>query len=695
MTEKSPWHDALKLAASGSRNGVAAIVDEALAASAVSSKYETIAARIFLLAADFPKAVAAWERARQKAQTDEDTREVNIVRALVSGMLGDFATSLDTYHQVVNEGSDIATILAAIEVAVRAEAWEKIQRWQPILEKHASAKLEHNLRLADQLRLAGRVDDARALILRAVAASTDPKVARPAAAQLLIVCGAYDEARQLFEAQISAGVACASSHAGMSTLQLWHGDVGTALQAAANACRINPELKTTRKVEAIGKLLDGEHAAAIEALDSLVNSGEANDAETHAWRAEALVRQGKHDLAMAAARNAGDLSPDHATFIAVRVIEALTAVRSGRRPTGDGTLVRAVEVLCGARDASLLRKTMRRVAAGPWMGPDRVLAAGTRWLRRIGIPVAEIATPAEVESILERSLEAMGGNRSPFHPTRVEGGKLKPLRVEAPPRTLVRDAQHAVRFGGYETARRRLDLLIERYPGWPQPWYYRAEILMWLGRYDEAREDLEIALSRKHSDPEIEHGYWHHIGLAGVHLMQGRPEIALRTIDRVRRRMIGSPAQPYYAWRGEILRALGRSEEARDALQEVCPPGGRRLGSWLTLAMVCHDLGETQRTRQILVQAAESAPSLMLDLARSPQVARSLNRLQGQSGCDTLSDREVLELLARMTKALRGNRSASCVTFVDSDGSLRAIPPNGFYENVARHIEIDGIRAKL
>jgi tetratricopeptide (TPR) repeat protein len=261
----------------------------------------------------------------------------------------------------------------------------------------------------------------------------------------------------------------------------------------------------------------------------------------------------------------------------------------------------------------------------------------------------------------------------------------------------VKRALHSVRIGGFEEARRRLDVLMERYPDWPHPWFYRAELLMWVGRLDDARRDLDVALDiarAKQHDPEIERAKWPTIGLAGVHVLQGRPHEALRTIDRAAR-FGGPPAQPYFAWRGEILRSLGRLEEARAVLERVCPPGSSRLGSWLTLALTCQDLGDRVRPRRILTSVVEQAPALMIHVARTAVEDAVRELLNTPGSLERLSDDEIREILERALAAMRGNRSASCVTFVDAANRLRAIPPNGVYRFVHQPDELKALRAAL
>lgn len=213
--------------------------------------------------------------------------------------------------------------------------------------------------------------------------------------------------------------------------------------------------------------------------------------------------------------------------------------------------------------------------------------------------------------------------------------------------------------------------------------------MMWVDRLVDARRDLETALAMRIWNPEVERGCWPRIGLAGVTLLEGDPLGALRIIEKVSSSTHGPPAQPYYAWQGEILRALGRLPEARAELQRVCGSESRRVGSLLTMVFVEQDLGNRKQARQIFARIVRIAPALIIEVG-------------GEAICDpanarlgTLSDVEVREVAERAQKAMRGNRTASCVTYVDSNGVLRAIPPNGRYRITHSQSELAEIRSLI
>lgn len=683
------WREAFEHAIGGDRHAARRAVLAALAASPREARWAARAARLLLVAGDFAGAVRLIDRAAAAASADE-RRDVLIARAFASGMLGDVTHALATFEQILDADSPPRLAKAAIELALCAGAPERARQWLAPIERNASATPAQQLCAAEVLRRTGDGARARTIASAVLHAPRCRPEDRRAAAEMLVACGAFDDAAEGYRAQIAAGEDTGAAHLGLATLHLWRGELATAEEHARAAEAAGADPRAAERVRAAAALLAGRIAAARTALDDLVARWPA-DAETHAWRAEALLRAHDPAEALVEVRLAGDLSPDRSTYLALALIAALADLHLDRRPTGSATLPRAVALVSGHADAARVRRLIRRGFAGHRLWLDRALASGTRWLRRGGIPLPAVAHPREIAATLDDALGRLGGNRTHATPTMVIAGRLVPLALPPPPRAEVKAALHAVRSGGFAEAHRRLGGLIARYPEWPHPLFYRAELWMWVGRLDAARRDLEAALAVPR-DPEVERGYWPRIGLAGVQLLEGHPEAAMRTLDRLAGELSGPPAEPYFAWRGEILRGLGRLGEARATLERVCPPGGCRLGAWLTLALTCRDLGDRERSRQILATAAALAPALMLDLAATAGDEALQELLDAPDWPSRASDDQADTVLTRALHAIRGNRSASCLTFVDGTNELRAIPPNAFYRFVDPYEEIAELR---
>jgi tetratricopeptide (TPR) repeat protein len=689
------WLEALEHVDKGSREEARTAVDAALSESGGGARFQAIAVRFLLLAGDFAGALRALARAEATASMPDERYLVLVAQAFVAGTLGDFEVAITAFKQLSTDLPSLSHLLAALELSMSVAAPTAVLRWTKLIVSHPAVEPEHLLRVTDFLHQVGEDEAASAVILDALDGPRRHQLNRCAAAQLLLSCRACDEAAELFRSQIAEGEGAAEAHLGLATIHLWRAETGDADRHAHQALGLGADVRTIDRVLAAVALLEGRVDEALTRLDSLAASS-PDDAETRAWRAEALLRCGQPEAALAEVRVAGDLSPDHSAYVVLRIVAALAELRLGRRPSGDVMIGRVIATLCGEEKSAGVRRLARRRFRGGGLWVDRALAVTARLLRSIGVRTQEIDDSRVIESMLESALVVLGGNRMPGTPTRIDGGRLSPLVLVPSPRSEVKAALHSVRSGGYEEASRQLAVLIERYPDWPHPWFYRAELQMWVGRLDDARRDLEIALAKKVRGPEIERGQWPSIGLAGVHLLQGRPHQALRTIERGTRRFGGPHAQPYFAWRGEILRALGRLDEARAMLEKVCPPGGRRLGSLITLALTYRDLGDRDRPRQILARLLVQAPGLMVEVTSRILDEGNMRRVvEVPVALGRLSDDETHELLVRALAAMRGNRSASCLTFVDAANRLRCIPPDGVYRFVNRSDELKELQSTL
>jgi len=110
--------------------------------------------------------------------------------------------------------------------------------------------------------------------------------------------------------------------------------------------------------------------------------------------------------------------------------------------------------------------------------------------------------------------------------------------------------------------------------------------------------------------------------------------------------------------------------------------GSCRVGSWIVLALTYRDLGDRERPRAILARIIALAPPLALEVTRASASPRVRALLEPDVGLARLTDDEVREVLETALAAMRGNRSAGCLTFVDSRRQLCAIPPNRFHRFV-------------
>lgn len=108
-----------------------------------------------------------------------------------------------------------------------------------------------------------------------------------------------------------------------------------------------------------------------------------------------------------------------------------------------------------------------------------------------------------------------------------------------------------------------------------------------------------------------------------------------------------------------------------------------RVGSWITLGLTFHELGDSGQTRVILRTLMSRAPGLMIEAHRALR-----SRHDDAFEVDARSDTEIFSLLTTAQALMKGNRSAACVTFVDASGRLRFVPPHGVLNFVPRALEL-------
>src|SRR5204862_3345253 len=128
------------------------------------------------------------------------------------------------------------------------------------------------------------------------------------------------------------------------------------------------------------------------------------------------------------------------------------------------------------------------------------------------------------------------------------------------PRNECREAVDTIRTVAPEAVLARIEAVAARLPGSSQPWAHHVEVLMWLGRYDEARASLERALAI------AVRTRWPWDGLGVLEILAERPAGALDLCARGTAAMAGTKAPFIHAVRGEALRRMGRLDDAAAAL---------------------------------------------------------------------------------------------------------------------------------
>jgi tetratricopeptide (TPR) repeat protein len=293
----------------------------------------------------------------------------------------------------------------------------------------------------------------------------------------------------------------------------------------------------------------------------------------------------------------------------------------------------------------------------------RVLAdrVGDRFREEEG----ELAAPRSLRLRLLASLcpneflRATCGNRS-TEATYVDSatGKLTPLDLRRSARHRAKAAQWALLYSTPVDVLSSFDTIARDHPRSHHPNAYRGEVLLWLGRHEEAAADFQGGLDK---NPRAR---WLHIGMGAVQVFRGNFDAAIASFQRsidVSPLLVGPTL---LAYRGEALRLAGKTREAVHDLQMACRDNPTRVSAWVNLWLAEDDLGHVgerdavwdelwARSRYLLSDAAEECFSQPILNVESPTERKTL--------------------LEHVLCMMRGNRSSSCVTYFTKTNELRTV----------------------
>jgi tetratricopeptide (TPR) repeat protein len=234
------------------------------------------------------------------------------------------------------------------------------------------------------------------------------------------------------------------------------------------------------------------------------------------------------------------------------------------------------------------------------------------------------------------------------------------------PRFASRRALELLRSRSLDDTLRAFAELEHTYPQSSLPACHHAEALLWAGRLDEAEKEFRRALSLVRGTRFA----W--IGLTGVACLRGRFDEALRISAEGVETMGRTEGPAVFVYRGEVLRHLGRLDEARRDLERAIELSPRRLSATLNLALVDDDA-------RLQAMVFDRAPGLVSD------AAYELRR----DGVASPSRRGILE---RALVMLRGNRSTSLITYW-CEGRMRLVTNEAgaaanVHQYTAREVEL-------
>ncbi len=260
-------------------------------------------------------------------------------------------------------------------------------------------------------------------------------------------------------------------------------------------------------------------------------------------------------------------------------------------------------------------------------------------------------------ALLEGLLDRMAGNFGPS-PTFAEPEQKRFVRLDLPmtSRAAATDALFSIRHVGADGAERALDGVLRRHPRSVHAHTYRGELLLWLGRYDEAARAFVSAM-------RIEPTRWAEIGLVAVAALTGRARVgsALAFVAAHHFPWVAGGTLPVY--RGMLRRRTGDPRAIEDLAAAVAAKPSR-VGARMELVLALRAANRALESASHADRALGDAPAVLVDAAEA-------------AGLSWTSDTSLLtrdDVLEEALRSMRGNRSSGIVTWF-RDGALRVLEP--------------------
>lgn len=404
----------------------------------------------------------------------------------------------------------------------------------------------------------------------------------------------------------------------------------------------------------------GETVAALDTVRATPGCPAALSDTAGRWKAELLVRR-------ETGRTAG---PDRAGATAPhrirRLLSSLLRGNRGRRAAADAETTRALRE---ASDHAALRLVhWIDLLRQPDDGRREAIRDFHEWVidrlcaeRVAGIePLAAEWRTRHEESTLWKIIALFGGNRTDTC-TVVENGRLRAVDVRTARQEAVA-VQARLRRAGFDATLRELDALSTRWPALTVFRTYKAELLLWVGRYDEAAVIFD-QIRRCSSNR------WAHVGLGAALAAMGQDADAERVWNEGRRVHRGAlPGEATFVYRAEVAMRRGDLARAAQLLRGVLAAKPTRLRGWIELAEIAWTRGECSEGRAALLQASALCPGLLYANSIEPLTLDDLLRDDAGTG-----RRDAAITFCRSLRvAMRGNASSWLFTWFDQAGELHA-----------------------
>ena len=241
-------------------------------------------------------------------------------------------------------------------------------------------------------------------------------------------------------------------------------------------------------------------------------------------------------------------------------------------------------------------------------------------------------------------------------PSWMDDGVLRLLPRMGLQRHGLRFSQQRVRVQSADELWEAFETLMVRYPNDPEVYTYSGEVLLWVGRYEEAERLFRHALKGDFVT------IWTWIGLGAAMGYQGRLKEALQVFkDGVRKSSFEGPT--VFVYRGEFLRRLGLLEEAKGDLLQAVQDKPQRLSAWINCVLVDFESGNSLPAELLCQSIQKHCTSLWWDAC-------------AQTQSDPLCLENLGANLEAMLTMMLGNRSSTIFTYQPPGLPLRGVQWN-------------------
>jgi len=211
--------------------------------------------------------------------------------------------------------------------------------------------------------------------------------------------------------------------------------------------------------------------------------------------------------------------------------------------------------------------------------------------------------------------------------------------------------QQKIRFLPIDEVLLQFDRLCEMFPDDPVPETYKGEVLLWAGRYGEAKSCFKAAMNKSYDT------IWSWIGLGAAYGLEGD----YRTAQKVFKQGIAKTnfeGPTVFVYRGEFHRKAQQFGAAKSDLDHAIMDKPQRLSAWINRALLDVALGSLESAALLSHEIQLKTPSLWVDAANKCS----------QSPVSPNSIPDVLETILEM---MHGNRSSQIISYRAPTGQLR------------------------